>query len=1009
MCRVAVLVAVVSLAFAGTAPASPRFLPQPYPEPLGVLVRDARTIHVLKVKSINKDGVTFETVAAIKGKPDKAPFGLLELRGEKKETEGLFEVGATVVCFVQGDPAKGDGDAVALLHVGTRWVVGVSPVFWRGEKHWFTFGGPDFAYGGRDFSMTFDGTATALREHVEAVLAGREATITCRAPQGWDVRGRPRLWRIKVSLETTEWVMSDESPHFVGWGSGEKDEVAKLLAALDAKAPRDRIRAADDLADLGAAAREALPGLRRVQNDSDPAVALAAAKAVARLDAKDPGAVEAIRGRLRHADAKQRTAAASALADLGPRARAALPTVLTMLTDEDDGTRAAAADAVGRLAPDSPTAPDAVAALAALLKKEENGNVRETVIGALRRFGPLAHAAIPALRETLSLQGDGFRHTPNTRAIALLSRFDPIPVELLAEVVADSQAAPDAREAAARRLTSLGPQGRTALPILLRVFKQPHQPGDPDQESLRICVARALLEMDPEGAPAVIAPVLFGRLKKLAAKPAALDDPDLFNTIGVLSNCGATAKPMLPDLLAAIDPEDTFRSHYAVANLTSLLTPEDRELWPALRKRLREDERFRLAKVLFKLGKRDEALAELGKCLDSDRQYEREEVVQWLRRDPREAVALAPAMRQAQARASGGEQVRLALTLWRLRAGKEDSPRTRALAGLDRLLSACDWDSRLVGSLNESPFWSNQGPRGNHVALVHEAITEVYFRVQAASDPVASLARLLREKDPYLRVVAVAALARAEPKHPEVLPALRRLLEHHPGFLCYTADTLAELGPTAAPLVPLLVPNLRHPDDDVFHTTDRVLRRIDSATAAKGWGAADVPGAVPADLGPLWDDLAGDDARRADAAAWRLAGAGPRAVTLLRERLRPPPILQPKRIAQLVADLDNNDFATRDRASAELAAGIESAAMYLWGALAVTQSLESRSRLEAVLTGLEPASAAEQRRRLRGVQLLEEMGSAEARALLKELARGDSRLALTREAGAALRRAEAFE
>jgi len=97
----------------------------------------------------------------------------------------------------------------------------------------------------------------------------------------------------------------------------------------------------------------------------------------------------------------------------------------------------------------------------------------------------------------------------------------------------------------------------------------------------------------------------------------------------------------------------------------------------------------------------------------------------------------------------------------------------------------------------------------------------------------------------------------------------------------------------------------------------RVLRRIDPAAAAKCWGAAGAPGAVPDDLAPLWEDLAGDDALRADLPGWRLAGAGPRAVALVRERLYRPPIVTAERAAHLIADLDNDDFDTRERASAE--------------------------------------------------------------------------------------------
>jgi hypothetical protein len=245
-------------------------------------------------------------------------------------------------------------------------------------------------------------------------------------------------------------------------------------------------------------------------------------------------------------------------------------------------------------------------------------------------------------------------------------------------------------------------------------------------------------------------------------------------------------------------------------------------------------------------------------------------------------------------------------------------------------------------------------------------------------------------------------VARADPGHKDTAAALRRLLERYPHFFGFAADTLAALGPTAAPLAPQVFALTRHPDEDVARAAGRVLRRIDPTLAAKSWGAIGAPGATPDDLGPLWDDLAGNDALRADLAVWRLAGAGPRAVALVRERLRPPPTPAPERVARLIADLDSEDFDARERASAELTADIEAAAPALRRALAADPSVELRLRIEALLADRDPTP--EQRRRLRAVRVLEGTGVAEGRALLQSLAQGDERFDLTKAAAAALRR-----
>jgi hypothetical protein len=158
---------------------------------------------------------------------------------------------------------------------------------------------------------------------------------------------------------------------------------------------------------------------------------------------------------------------------------------------------------------------------------------------------------------------------------------------------------------------------------------------------------------------------------------------------------------------------------------------------------------------------------------------------------------------------------------------------------------------------------------------------------------------------------------------------------------------------------------------------------------------------VPAHLTPLWDVLASSDAFRADLAVWRLAGAGRRAVALVRERLRPAPALPEKEIARLIEDLDSDAFATRERASAALKEVLAAAAPALRRACAARPSLEQLLRINRLLADLDPLRDPEQRRRLRGVRLLGEMDLPEARALLERLAR-DGSFAVTDEATLAL-------
>jgi RNA polymerase sigma factor (sigma-70 family) len=154
-----------------------------------------------------------------------------------------------------------------------------------------------------------------------------------------------------------------------------------------------------------------------------------------------------------------------------------------------------------------------------------------------------------------------------------------------------------------------------------------------------------------------------------------------------------------------------------------------------------------------------------------------------------------------------------------------------------------------------------------------------------------------------------------------------------------------------------------------------------------------------------WADLAGDDARRAYAAVWRLADARDLAVFFLREHLRPAAAPDDKRIRQLINDLDSDTFAVREKAYQELD-GLGSAAVgALRQALQKAPSPEVRRRVERLLATLPDAPLpAATRRDLRALHALELMGTPAAREWLRQLAGGARGASLTREAGACLQR-----
>jgi hypothetical protein len=110
-------------------------------------------------------------------------------------------------------------------------------------------------------------------------------------------------------------------------------------------------------------------------------------------------------------------------------------------------------------------------------------------------------------------------------------------------------------------------------------------------------------------------------------------------------------------------------------------------------------------------------------------------------------------------------------------------------------------------------------------------------------------------------------------------------------------------------------------------------------------------------------------------------------------------------LAQLIADLDDNRFAVRQRASAELAKLGELAGPALEQVLKDRPSLEVQNRVERLLEKLSNQTLSpEALRALRAVEVLEKAGTPHARKLLEAIAGGAPGAQLTEDALLAVRR-----
>ena len=140
----------------------------------------------------------------------------------------------------------------------------------------------------------------------------------------------------------------------------------------------------------------------------------------------------------------------------------------------------------------------------------------------------------------------------------------------------------------------------------------------------------------------------------------------------------------------------------------------------------------------------------------------------------------------------------------------------------------------------------------------------------------------------------------------------------------------------------------------------------------------------------LWTELANADYEKADAAWRKLGQAGDNAIPFLRDQIRPiaVPAVDRKQIDKLVSDLNADKFSTREHATKELLALGELAIVPLQRVLEKPPSQEARERASLLLKKVaEPLLSPDRQRVLDAIELLEQLGTAKAHALLKEIER----------------------
>jgi RNA polymerase sigma factor (sigma-70 family) len=178
-------------------------------------------------------------------------------------------------------------------------------------------------------------------------------------------------------------------------------------------------------------------------------------------------------------------------------------------------------------------------------------------------------------------------------------------------------------------------------------------------------------------------------------------------------------------------------------------------------------------------------------------------------------------------------------------------------------------------------------------------------------------------------------------------------------------------------------------------------------TVVLGWDVRPPRGPARGTLAKAWEGLADGDGKAAFQAQGRFLAEPGKAVEWFAARLTPAVVPAPSRVKALIADLDSDDFATRERATAQLEDHWPVTEAALREVVAKSSSVEARRRAGRLVREMEKAvSPPRELRALRAVEVLEWVATKEVRARLLELTKGAPGARLTRAAAAACKRLE---
>ena len=863
--------------------------PVDFPSPsLGRLVQAAERITIFQVSQVDPIArtITWNKIS--------------DLKGHEPATTVIHQfdddMPAAMQRHVFGWAARGKR-AIAVIGVdkncgmclGNSWYLGeLLTSSWKiSGRHWETW----------DLSSCYVGPIDKLAEQLKAILAGEEVVVTVAAPAppGFfadeptplvrdALHGKKgRVCRVRASLKLVDEKSIAACPggYFVGWGVGGVEVVPGLVAALASKDARRRAEAAEDLGQIGAAARAAVPALRAALRDEDGIVGVFAAEALARIDPGNKDAIAALIEALKDRREGVGTAAATALLALGAEGRRGIEPLTTVLEKADDATvRGAIAFVLSRLAPEAEVGVrrKVVAALGRVLRRDRDAEVRTWAARALLKFGPDCPAVLSDLRAALNDESEEVA----AAAVNVLSRQGHAGAVLLAEAFADRRC--ENRSRIADVLRNLGPGTPHVVPALKKAL-------DDEDPAIRMSAIQVLLRIDRPTGLRLGVPILARLLADdrtdirlsaclvlagvgsdaEAAVPALIDllkskMERRYLAAYALGSIGPAARAAIPFLIENLESDDD-NTAYCAAEALAQLGPGARRLAGAAEgiTHCKEDtERVRLAATLGRLGDTREAvtvLEEIAISKEDPRATQR--ALEALGEMGPKAAAALPGLRKALRDKKDHLRPRLAVTVCRIGRRIERGylvldERHEGFEALADLSRQGDWNIFLLFGMVEelgadaaslvpvlvAGLRDNRPDGDRRWGCIYVLGKIGPAAVQTA--PV--LEALLKDThDPDERIQIAETLVRlGRPRlAASVLPLLRDRLRTRSGRSANSLERdpfelLGLLGPEAKAAVPDLLQVMRHDDYNRYRQAAAALVAIDPQAAAKA-GVYDPP------------------------------------------------------------------------------------------------------------------------------------------------------------------------